>query len=164
MLTYSFSLFWIFEHYQLFRKYFNYFERFIIYYFKAHKIQLRNKVIKDWYPPSWSVVIIVKEHGIIRLVFGWLALERVTLVLIYLNFRINNLLLPHNFYSGAKHNPLFSQKPFHFHCSISALWLWPDKHNTITRGLLSHLSYLAPRVDMIMDGLFIWTILQVIHL
>ena len=33
---------------------------------------------------------------------------------ITVNWRINKLLLPHNLYSGAKHIPLFSQRPFHF--------------------------------------------------
>ena len=49
-------------------------KRFIIYYFKVHKIQLRYKV-------SWSVVIIVKEHGII-----WIC--RCTLVFNF-NFSFN---------------------------------------------------------------------------
>ena len=39
------------------------------------------------------------------------------------NWRINKLLLPHNLYSGAKHIPLSSQRPFHFHCSIGALFI-----------------------------------------
>ena len=40
------------------------------------------------------------------------------------NWRINHLLPPHNLYSDAKHIPMSSQKPFHFHCSIS------DKYNS----------------------------------
>ena len=34
---------------------------------------------------------------------------------------ISNLLLPHNLYSGVKHIPLSSQRPFHFHYSY-----WQD--------------------------------------
>ena len=33
-------------------------------------------------------------------------------------------------YSGAKHIPLSSQRPFHFHCSIRALF-HSDQTNTI---------------------------------
>ena len=36
---------------------------------------------------------------------------------------MNKLLLPHYLYSNAKHIPLFSQRPFHFHCSIGALFI-----------------------------------------
>ena len=45
------------------------------FYFKVYKIQSRNKVIENWYHPFWSVVAIVKKHGIITLVLGLLALE-----------------------------------------------------------------------------------------
>ena len=38
------------------------------------------------------------------------------------NWRINKLLLPHNLYSAAKHFPLSSQRPFHFHCSVGTLF------------------------------------------
>ena len=33
------------------------------------------------------------------------------------------MLLPHNLYSGAKHIPLFSQRPFHFHSSVGTLFI-----------------------------------------
>ena len=41
------------------------------------------------------------------------------------------MLLKHNLYSGAKHFPLFSQRPFHFHCSIAAPLFCRDKQYTI---------------------------------
>ena len=50
-----------------------------------------------------------------------------------MNWRISNLLLPHNLCSGAKHVPLISQRPFHFHCSIGTLLLCRDKHNFLSR-------------------------------
>ena len=48
-----------------------------------------------------------------------------------LNWMINKLLLPHYLYSGAEHILLFSQRPFHFHCSIGH-FLFHYKHNTFT--------------------------------
>ena len=39
--------------------------------------------------------------------------------------------VPHNLYSGAKHIPLFSQRPFHFHCSMGAFLMRPGKFNNI---------------------------------
>ena len=39
------------------------------------------------------------------------------------NWSMNKLLLSHNPYSGAKHIPLSSQMPFHFHCSFSMV-IW----------------------------------------
>ena len=40
------------------------------------------------------------------------------------------LLLSHNLYSGAKHIPLTSRRPFHFQCSIGALF-HSNQTNTI---------------------------------
>ena len=40
-----------------------------------------------------------------------------------MNWRINKLLLPHNPYFGAKHIPLFSQRPFHFPYPIGTLFI-----------------------------------------
>ena len=42
---------------------------------------------------------------------------------IIVNWRIKKFLLPHNLYSGPKHIPLFSQRPFHFQCSIDTLFI-----------------------------------------
>ena len=39
------------------------------------------------------------------------------------NWRFNKLLLLHNLYSGAKHIPLFSQRPFHQIVLIVALFI-----------------------------------------
>ena len=46
------------------------------------------------------------------------------------------MLLPYNLYSGAKHIPLFSQRPFDFHNSIGAFLLRKDKHNKLKEKLV----------------------------
>ena len=43
------------------------------------------------------------------------------------SWRINKLLLPHNLYSGVRHIPLLSQRPFLFHCSFGTLLFGRDK-------------------------------------
>ena len=45
------------------------------------------------------------------------------------NWSITKWLLQHNCYSDTKHIPLFSQRPFHFHCSIGTFYR--DQTNTI---------------------------------
>ena len=47
---------------------------------------------------------------------------KITIQLQMLNWRINKLLLPH-LYSGAKHIPLFSQRPLHLVVLIGALFV-----------------------------------------
>ena len=57
------------------------------------------------------------------------------------NWRINKLLLPHNLYSGAKHIPLSSQRPFHFHCSIGALFHSDLKKSILRLGLYNNFKH-----------------------
>ena len=52
------------------------------------------------------------------------------------NWRINSLLLPHNLYSGTKHIPLFSQRPFHFLYSLVPFSIRSDKYNKVTKRIL----------------------------
>ena len=49
-------------------------------------------------------------------------LEEVDNNLVIMNWRINKLLLPHNFYYGPRHITLFSQRPSHFDCSDGTLF------------------------------------------
>ena len=53
------------------------------------------------------------------------------------NWRINKLRLPHSLYSGTKHIPLSSQRPFHFHCSYWRLF-HSDQTNTKLYGVFLH--------------------------
>ena len=62
-------------------------------------------------------------------------------VLLYLNWRINKLLLPHNLYSGTNNIPLFSQRPFHFIVLVGTLLLQPKKHYNYTNLVPTSISY-----------------------
>ena len=58
-----------------------------------------------------------KDHGQIY----WLHFNYTDYIV---NQRVNKLLLPQNLYSGAKHIPLFLQRPFHFRVCLIVLWLF----------------------------------------
>ena len=84
------------------------------------------------------------------------------------NFGINKFLLPHNIYSGAKHIPLFSQRPFHLFVLLAlslcdhtntiiylvldrfCLWVVANKYQKVflvTPSIYKHLVHWRQRTD-----------------